>query len=61
MANWPATFIAEMFNAVLPVLVSVTFCAGLVVPTACFLKFSGEVGEKRTAPVFSKMIPASPI
>ena len=53
MANWPAAFIEEMFSAVLPVFVSVTVCGALVVPVACFLKFSGVVGKKLTAPVLS--------
>src|SRR5579864_5149691 len=48
--NWPAAFIVEMVNTVLPVLVRVTDCGTLVVPTVCLLKLSGVVGEKLTTP-----------
>jgi hypothetical protein len=54
--NWPAAFIAEIFSAVLPLLVSFTVCGALVVPVFCFLKTSGVVGEKTTAPVLSRVI-----
>ena len=58
--NWPAAFIEEMVSAILPVLVRVTVCGALVVPTACFLKFSGVVGEKLTTPVLSRVTTALP-
>ena len=54
MANCPAAFIEEIVRGVLPVFVSVTFCARLVVPTACFLKLISVVGEKLAVPVLSK-------
>ena len=53
-ANSALAFMDAILNAVLPVLVSVTVCGGLVVPTACFLKFSGVVGEKLTTPVLRR-------
>ena len=56
MANCPAALIEEIFSALAPVLVSVTFSGALVVPTACFLKFNGVVGERLTTPVFSSTI-----
>ncbi len=58
MPNWPTAFIEEIFRAVWPVLLSVTVCGALVVPTLCFLKFSGDVGEKETTPVFSSALPS---
>ena len=51
MANSALAFVEEIFSAVPPVLVSVTLCALLVVPTVCFSKFNGVVGEKLTTPV----------
>lgn len=36
--NWFDAFMAEIFNSVVPVLVSVTVCGALVVPCFCFLK-----------------------
>jgi len=51
MPNWPVAFMEEIVSAVLPVLVRMTVCGGLVVPTVTFLKFSGVVGEKLTTPV----------
>src|SRR5579862_4734267 len=44
-ANSALAFIDAILSAVVPVLVSVTFSGGLVVPAACFLKFKGVVGE----------------
>src|ERR1700730_13689742 len=52
--NSVLAFIDAILNAVLPVLVRVTVCGVLVVPTACFLKFSGVVGEKLTTPVLRR-------
>ena len=60
MANWPATFMEEMFSAVLPVFVSVTLCGALVLPAACFLKFSGLMGENLTTPVLSRIMTELP-
>ena len=53
--NSALAFIDAILSAVLPVLVSVTVCGELVVPTVCFLKFSGVVGEKATTPVLSNV------
>src|SRR5579862_3649870 len=53
-ANSALALMEAILNAVVAVLVSLTVCGLLVVPTACFLKFSGEVGEKLTTPVLSK-------
>src|SRR5579862_5126214 len=52
-ANSALAFIDAIFSAVVPVFVRVTVCGALVVPTACFWKFSIVVGEKLTTPVFS--------
>ena len=49
-------FIDAILSALLPVFVRLTVCGGLMVPTACFLKFSGVVGEKLTTPVFSRTV-----
>jgi hypothetical protein len=59
MPNCAEAFIDEIFSFVVPVFVSVTVCAALVVPTACFPKFSGVVGEKATMPVLRSVITAS--
>jgi hypothetical protein len=53
-ANWPVVFMVEIFSSVLPVLVSVTDCAALLVPIFCCLKFSGVVGYRLTTPVLSR-------
>src|SRR5579871_1531382 len=55
-ANSALALTEAILNAVVPVLVSLTVCGLLVVPTACFLKFSGVVGEKLTTPVFSRVV-----
>ena len=53
-ANSALVLIEAIFNSAL--FVSVTVCGGLVVPTACFLKFRGVVGEKATTPVLSSTV-----
>jgi hypothetical protein len=55
-ANSELAFIDAILSALPPVFVRLTVCAGLVVPTACFLKFSGVVGDKLTTPVFSRTL-----
>jgi len=56
MPNSELAFMEAIFRAVAPVLVRLTVCGALVVPTRCFLKFSGVVGEKLTTPVLSSMV-----
>jgi len=55
-ANSVLAFIDAILSDVVPVLVSFTLCGLLVVPTACFLKFSGVVGVNLTTPVLSKVV-----
>ena len=59
-ANSALVFMDAILTALLPVFVRLTICAGRVVPTACFLKFSGVVGEKLTTPVFSSVMTEFP-
>ena len=53
ITNCPAASIDATFSAALPVFVSVTFCGGLVVLTACWLNKSMVLGVNETTPVFS--------
>src|SRR5579871_1437087 len=55
-ANSALAFMDAIRSAMVPVLVRVTFCGLLVVPTGCFWKFSGVVGEKLTTPVLSSVV-----
>src|SRR5579872_681212 len=55
--NWaPCTEMEEIDSAPVPVLVRVTLCGELVVPTNCAGKVTGLVGEKLTAPVLSRIV-----
>src|ERR1700730_18002771 len=58
--NSGLAFIEAILSALAPAFVRVTVCGGLVVPMACFLKFSGVVGEKLTTPVLSRGIMLPP-
>ena len=60
MTNWALAFIDCIFNSVMPVLVRVTVCAVLVVPTVWLPKFGGVVGEKLTVPVLSSVMTLRP-
>ena len=53
MPNSALAFIDLIVSAVEPLFVRVTVSGELFVPTACVLKFSGNVGERLTTPVLS--------